>query len=425
MLIASVNLDYRFFIARRYLVSRKRVTLISTITAISTVGVAVGVAALIVVLSVMNGFYDFVRDLLVSVDPHVRIESADGGGVRNPDSLAAVALAIDGVVAATPFVQGKALVSTGNQMDAGKVVLVRGVDPSAVGDAEDLGPAFGSFDMERRGGLPGVVVGGDLARRFGLTPETSSLDASQMGLLSAHSLERSITNPFSGLFIPRFEVRGVFDLESVSDESRVYISIDEAQRIFRLGRSVSGVELRIEDLEQAATIKSQLVAVLPTEYQVRTWYDLQESLYGVMKLEKWAATLILALIIVVAAFNIAASITMVVIEKRRDIGVLQAMGMAKTDIGRIFRIEGFLIGVLGTGIGLAVGLGLAYLQKYYELVPLVGADSFLLSAYPVAVRFFDVAVVSVIGLMLCVAASLYPARRAAAVEPAEAVHIDG
>ncbi|MBT8400927.1 MAG: ABC transporter permease [Rhodothermia bacterium] len=418
-------MDYRFFIARRYLVSRKRVTLISTITAISTVGVAVGVAALIVVLSVMNGFFDFVRDLLVSVDPHVRIESAEGGGVGNPDSLAAVALEIDGVVGASSFVQGKALVSTGNQMDAGKVVLVRGVDPEVFESTEGLASGFGSFEMDRRGGLPGIVIGGDLARRFGLTPETSALEASRIGLLSAQSLERSITNPFSGLLIPRFEVRGVFDLESVSDESRVYISIEEAQRIFRLGRRVSGVELRIADLEQAAAIKTRLASALPSRYRVRTWYDLQESLYGVMKLEKWAATLILALIIVVAAFNIAASITMVVIEKRRDIGVLQAMGMAKADIGRIFRIEGLLIGLIGTGVGLVVGLGLAYLQKHFELVPLVGADSFLLSAYPVAVRFVDVAVVSVIGLMLCVAASLYPARRAAAVEPAEAVHIDG
>ena len=384
-----------------------------------------GVAALIVVLSVMNGFYDFVRDLLVSVDPHVRIETTSGAGLANPDSLVAIAMQVGGVVSASPFVQGKALVATDGEMDAGKVVLVRGVDAEMFASSgEPVAAGYGSFEMGRKEGVPGVVVGIDLARRLGLTPETSALDASRIGLLSAQSLERSIGNPFGGLFLPRFEVRGVFDLESVSDESRVYIAIDEAQRLFRLGRTVTGVELRVDDIDRAGAVKAQLSRALPG-HRIRTWYDLQESLYGVMKLEKWAATLILALIIVVAAFNIAASITMVVIEKRRDIGVLQAMGVSKADIGHIFRIEGLLIGVIGTGAGLAIGLGLSFLQKYLELVPLVGAESFLLSAYPVAVRPMDVVVVSVIGVLLCVAASLYPARRAAAVEPAAAVHIDG
>jgi lipoprotein-releasing system permease protein len=418
--------DFRLFIARRYLFSRKRITIISVITSISTAGVAVGVAALIIVLSVMNGFFDFVRDLLVSVDPHVRIEAAEGRQLLSPDSVRQVALALPGVVTATPFVQGKALLAHGGEAEAGKVVLVRGVDPelfSEEGEADGTG--FGSFDLDRQGGIPGMVIGLDLARRFGLTPKTGTLSASRLGLLSAPELERRISQPFTGFYLPRFEVRGVYELESVSDESRVYIALEEAQRLFRTGRAVSGIEIRLDDLQQAAAVKAELEARLGLdEFTVRTWYDLQSSLYGVMKLEKWAATLILALIIVVAAFNIVASITMVVLEKRRDIGVLQAMGVSRKNIAWIFRAEGLLIGLIGTVGGLALGLGLSLAQKYFGLVPLVGADSFLLDAYPVSIRLPDVLAIVGIALGLCVLASLYPAARAASVEPAAAVNVE-
>ncbi|MDX1739650.1 MAG: ABC transporter permease [Rhodothermales bacterium] len=419
-------MDFRLYIARRYLFSRKRLTIISVITAISTIGVTVGVAALIIVLSVMNGFFDFVRDLLVSVDPHVRIEAAEGRQILAADSVRQVALAVPGVVSATPFVQGKALLALGGESEGGEVVLVRGIDPVLFSDEGEVDRSgFGSFDLERREGVPGIVVGLGLARQFGLTPRTGSLDASRLGLLSAPELERRISRPFAGFYLPRFEVRGVYDLEAVSDERRVYVALDEAQRLFRAGSAVSGVEIRLDDLEKAAAVKAELEALLPADdFAVRTWYDLQSSLYGVMRLEKWAATLILALIIVVAAFNIVASITMVVIEKRRDIGVLQAMGVSRKNVAWIFRVEGLLIGVIGTFAGLVLGLGLSLAQKYFGLVPLVGADSFLLHAYPVSIRVLDVVAIVAIALGLCVLASLYPAARAAAVQPAAAVNVE-
>ncbi len=419
-------MDFRIFIARRYLLSRKRVTLISVITAISAVGVTIGVAALIVVLSVMNGFFDFVRDLLVSVDPHVRIEAAEGRRMPSPDSVRQVALSIPGVVTATPFAQGKALLAREGGTDVGKVVLVRGVDPELFADDPTLSrTGFGSYELSRTAGLPGVVIGIDLARRFGLSPPTGSLGASRIGLLSAADLERRISQPFSGFYLPRFEVRGVYDLESVSDESRVYVAIEEAQRLFRMGSSVTGIEIRLDDLERASEVQAILASRLPGgRFSVKTWSDLQGSLYGVMKLEKWAATLILALIILVAAFNIVASITMVVIEKRRDIGVLQAMGVSRKNVAQIFRLEGMLIGAVGTVSGLVLGLGLALAQKYFELVPLLGADSFLLDAYPVSIRLWDVVAIAAIAMSLSIVASLYPSARAAAVQPAAAVNVE-
>jgi len=157
---------------------------------------------------------------------------------------------------------------------------------------------------------------------------------------------------------------------------------------------------------------------------VETWYDLKKSLYDVMQLEKWGASAILMLIVLVAAFNIVGSLTMVVIQKRRDVGVLQAMGVSRKDIRAIFLVEGLFIGVLGTGVGLALGLGLALLQKYFELVPMAQAESFLIDAYPVSVLWTDVVLVASIALGLCVLASLYPAARAAAIEPAQAIQMD-
>src|SRR5690606_32729920 len=160
-------------------------------------------------------------------------------------------------------------------------------------------------------------------------------------------------------------------------------------------------------------------------FQVLTWYDLQRSLYDVMELEKWGASIILALIIVVAAFNIVGSLTMIVIEKQRDVGVLQAMGVSRRNIRRIFLTEGALVGLVGTAIGLTLGLSLAFLQKRFELVPLADPESFMIDAYPVSVHFGDILWISAVAVGLCVLAGVYPAIRAATVQPARAVQVDG
>ncbi len=421
-------MDYRLRIARRYLAGRRQFSLISIITGISTVGVVLGVAALVVVLSVMNGFYDFVREMLVSLDPHVRIVSAEGGGLTNVDSLAEVALAVEHVEQAAPYVEGKALFVPGTAGSASEVVIVRGVDPSTLRGVSEVveQTGMGRFAVAPREGRPGIIVGMSLARRFGLLPGSETRAGSRVGLLSAPALEQSFTQLFAGPPLRTFEVRGVYEMQPAYESKYVFIGLDQAQRLFRTGGRVTGLELRLDDYEEAGAVKAALVERLPAErYRVQTWYELQGSLYDVLRLEKWGASVILLLIIIVAAFNIVGSLTMVVIEKRRDVGVLQAMGVSRKNIRRIFLLEGLLIGGIGTGAGLALGLGLALLQKYYELVPLAGADSFLIDAYPVAIRLSDVGLVALVALGLCVAAALYPAARAAAVEPARAVQLEG
>jgi len=421
-------MDYRFRIARRYLFSAKQVSMISIITGIATVGLAIGVAALIVVLSVMNGFFDFVRDMLVSVDPHVRIVSVDERGLDDPDALMATALDLSDVAEAAPYVEGRALVSTSGGRGDARIVTVRGVDPATLGGVGQIveQTGRGTFDVERRDGRAGIVMGMDLGQRLGVRTATDDRPGDTIGLLSAQGIERVLTQPFSVPQVRPFELRGLYRLQGAYDESHLFIGLQEAQQLFRMGDAVTGVELRLHDIDRSDRVQRQLQAALDGDhFAVLTWYDLQRSLYDVMRLEKWGATLILFLIVIVAAFNIVGSLTMIVIEKQRDIGVLQAMGVSQRNIRRIFLLEGGLIGLVGVGAGMALGLTLAVAQDLYGLVPLAGAEAFLIDAYPISIQMGDLLLVGGGALTLCLLAAVYPARRASAVEPARAVQVEG
>lgn len=421
-------MDYRSLIARRYLTSPRSVSLISRITAISVAGVALGVAALIVVLSVLNGFFVFVRDMLISYDPHVRIVAVQERGFVADDSLMGVVFSAPGVQSAMPYVEGKAMLISDSDSDVNKVVVVRGIHASDLSPEDGLitGTTFGAFDVARRDGRPGIVLGRRLGERMLLSPGGGSGPPSRVALLSAPAIERMYSRVLSSSPIRQFEVRGLFQLETVFDESHAFVDLVEAQSLFRMGRSVSGIDIRLADLDDADDAKAFLAERLDgAKYRVQTWYDLQKSLYDVMQLEKWGASIVLMLIVVVAAFNIVGSLTMIVIEKRRDVGVLRAMGVPTKGIRRIFLTEGFLIGGVGAGLGGVLGLGLAWLQLEFGFVSLAGAENFLIDAYPVSIRWMDVTMVVSLAMGLCILAAWYPARRAAAIEPAAALRADG
>jgi lipoprotein-releasing system permease protein len=424
-------LDVRLLIARRYLGSRRRLSLVSVISGIAAVGVALGVAALIVVLSVMNGFFSVVRDLLVSFDPHVRIEATGPAGI--PDGEVASLLEvierdIEGVEAVAPYVEGKALLVAEGRAPGDQVVVVRGVDAETYSAATGVGDAVrvGAFDLSRGEDAPGVVLGSALASRLGLYTGVTQAGGSRIELLSAEGLESALVRyPFGLPPQQRFAVRGLYELQPLYDATHVFVGLPEAQRLFRMPAHVTGVELRLADIDEADRVKAELEASLADRggesFRIQTWYDLQRQLYDVMRLEKWGASLVLALIIVVAAFNIVGSLTMIVIEKRRDLGALRAMGARKADVRRIFLMQGLLVGGIGALSGLALGLGLCWGQARYGWVKLKQAEAFIIDAYPVEVRPFDVAVIVGVTVVLCALAALYPSARAAAVEPARAV----
>lgn len=421
-------MDYRTLIAKRYLTSPRSVSLISRITAISAAGVALGVAALIVVLSVLNGFFKFVRDMLVSYDPHVRIVSVEERAFELDDSLMTMVARWPGVQSASPYVEGKAMLLHDSRADVNKVVVVRGIDPVAMttNDGVVAGTTFGEFSVERVDGRPGLVMGRRLGERLLISPGGGSAPPSRVALLSAPAIERMYTRVLSSSPIRQFEVRGLFQLETVFDESHVFVGLPEAQSLFRMGRSISGIDVRLNHLDDTADYKAWLEERIDSDrYEVLTWYDLQKSLYDVMQLEKWGASLVLFLIVIVAAFNIIGSLTMIVIEKRRDVGALRAMGVSARNIRRIFLTEGALIGGVGAGIGLCLGLLFAWLQLQYGFVSLPGSENFLIDAYPVSIRLLDLSVVTLSAVGLCVLAAWYPAHRAAAIEPATALRSDG
>ncbi len=375
-------------------------------------GVAIGVASLIVVLSVMNGFYDVVRDLLVSMDPHVRIVSQHGRGLSQPEAtkIADQARQMPEVQRAEPYVEGKALLVTVSQSEVNRVVVLRGVVDHTTGK----GLVAGEFDT----GEQGMVMGFSLGQRLGLSPGSENNRAM---LFSAKGLGQMLTRIFSPPAVREFEVRGLFRLEESYDNTHVFIGIKEAQELFHLNNAITGIELRLSDLQQAQHVKQTLEASLPSGVTVQTWYDLQRSLYDVMRLEKWGASIILLLICVVAAFSIIGSLTMVVVEKKHDIGVLKAMGATSREIRQLFLMQGGMIGLVGAGTGFVAGLGILLLQKHFQLVPLLGAESFVIEAYPVSVQVLDLVLILSVSFGLCLSASIYPAWRAARSEPSRAL----
>ena len=401
------------FIAKRYLLSKKKVQFITIITLISIVGVTVGVAALISVLSVFNGFNKYQLDILTGFDPHIRIESASGGTVTDYKSLIEKVKNQTGVAAIAPFTINKGVISSKKN---NVVVFVKGVDESKIGELSDVKDktTIGDFEFKDSDEAGGIVLGGTLAAKL----EARVLDT--ITVMSPVGMERALTQIVTPKTL-RFVVRGIYDSNNREyDKLYSFISLSKSQSLYDLGNSVNGIEMRLDNIDKSDEVKGKLSAILGQAYRVNSWYDLHEDLYSVMKVERWTAFIILSLIIAVASFSIIGSLTMTVIEKRRDIGILKAMGTPNGSIIKIFMFEGILIGIYGTIIGCLLGLAVCLLQIEYKLFPL---DSMVYSidALPIDIRYTDFIFVGLCAMLLSFFASLYPALRAARQEPIKAI----
>lgn len=404
-------------IARKYLFSRKNVSLINTLTLISISGVTVGTCLLIVVLSVFNGFFDVIKKMLLSNDPDIRIESAENPYFLPTESLEQILTEIPEISVKSPYIQGKALLS--HRLGNDQVVMVKGIDPLVFAQFSEI-PLFSETDMPNLGiesGRPGLIAPEVLGRALRLQT------GSEVSLISASGMQRALTH-FTGPRANRFEIRGIYDLHQVVDDPVVYIDITAARRLFDTGNAISGIDLRLKEHHRADAVKSMLQSRLSEDFHVQTWYDLQRPLYEVMNLEKWGAYFILMIIILVAVLNIVGSLTMIVIQKKRDIGLLCSIGFRRKDILNLFLKQGWYIGLLGGGLGTLLGLLLALAQKEFEWVKLAGSESFIISAYPIMIQWPDVLYVLGGSLLLCLAASAYPALRAASIHPADALRND-
>ncbi len=388
-------------IALRYIRPR-RLSFIGIITTLSVMGIVIGVAALICVMSIFNGFRDLARDLMVSFDPHVRVIAARGMSL--PPSVNTTSHPI--LARAIPITEARMAVMVDG---ATSVLTMRGVEDA---DARKLtGPAnsvvVGTWMTNDFDHVPSVVVGAGLAE----TLECFLGDT--LTLLSASQVEQALMSGIqpSGR---RAIVRGIFQSNSSKEVDRSVAFTSAA--LVRSLTSLPGptaLDLRLDSYEQAADVASTLRTSLGPSVTVLTWYDLHKSLYDVMDLERLGSFVVLTLIILVAVFNILVSLTLTVVEKRRDIAILKTMGATDGMIRNVYLLQGALIGMISVGVGTALGLGLCLGQQHYSWIAFDLDAGFLVSALPLRVQTLDVVVVACTGLILSSLAAIYPAHRAA------------
>lgn len=405
-------MSYELFIAKRYLVSKQKSGWITVITLISITGVTVGVAALIVVLSVFNGFNSLVTSILVGFDPHLRVESTEGQAMRMERSVEGVLQADPRVKAFAPFVLGKSLVLAGSYSQA---AFIKGVDEGKVGTVSGVEKSIvlGSFRLDE-GKEEGIVLGLTLADRLHVVVGSTVTVISPVGI-------EAVATQLAQPLMKRFKLVGIYESKNRDyDAKYAYVSLGAAQQLFDIRGKIDGLELRLNSIDDAENVKADLQRKFGDGYTVSTWYDLHRDLYSVMQVERWVAYIILSLIILVAAFNILGSLTMSVLEKTRDIGVLRSMGAAASGVRRVFLIEGLFVGIIGSALGSLLGFGTYLLQKYFQVFPL-DPNVYIISALPVELHVADFITVPAAALVICTLSALYPARRASRLIPVDAI----
>lgn len=399
-------------IALRYLLSKRSIAFVNVISLISIIGVTIGVAALIIVLSVFSGFGSLVSSILISFDPHLRIESIKRAEAVAYDPVVEYLQSRENVNGCAAFVTGKALlVSKGLT----RVINIRGVDPGGIGIVSGLKDkiVLGSANLKDEN-RNGIILGMALADRLG------SIVGDTISVVSPSGVEVALLQMGQPL-IRRFRVAGIYETNNKEyDSYYAYLGIEAGQALFGLKKQIDGYEVRLKDVRQTDDVRDALQKQFGTQFRYLSWFDLHRELYTVMQVERWAAYVILCLIIAVASFNLLGSLTMSVIEKRRDIGILKTMGITNKAVSSIFLYQGLAVGVVGTLLGTALGLAVVFLQERYHLFPL-DPTVYIIPAIPVEVRWFDLVTVSFAAIVLCLLASRSPAKRAAQLIPAEAI----
>jgi lipoprotein-releasing system permease protein len=411
------NLEWR--IARRYLRSRRNSRTASLNTVISTGGVAVGVTALIVVLGVMNGLRDDLRERILVANPHLRVLTY-GSGLRLDDWPAVLkrVRSQPGVIAASPEVISQAGITAGQ--DYGEGVNLLGFDPdtgskSVTSLPQSITKGDLSFRTTKPGVDGGVLLGSRLASRLSVYPGD---------IVTLVPVTEAKVNPALGVAVPRFwkfEVTGLFDTGMFQyDNQFVVMPLAIAQRFTGLGEAVSGIAVRVDDPNRAPEIGEALDRLLGYPYRTLDWQTQNSSLFSALQLEKLAMGLIIFFIMVVAAFNIVGTLTMVVTDKTREIGILRAMGLTSPAVARVFLVQGAVIGVVGTAVGVVLGLTVSYVVDRSGWVRINPAVYFI-DHLPVHIEWQDVGVVVLASLAIALFATVYPSRSAAALTPVEAI----
>jgi lipoprotein-releasing system permease protein len=407
---------FEFFLGTRYLKAKRKQAFISVISVISALGIMVGVMALVVVLSVMNGFRADLMSKILGVNSHLLVLSYQGafeGAGEVSDKISGV----DGVVASTPFINAQAMLKhSGGSSPA----FLWGIDPKTAGLVFNINKVTlkqGSLDSlnTQQEGFPYVIVGNELAKQSG----------TQVGdMITLFSPEGKLTPLGRVPNTRKYRVAGIFESGMYEyDATMVYVALEEAQDFLGFGRKVTGVAVKVKNVFESDKVAEAIQARLNYPFRTKDWKAMNKSLFAALNLEKYTMFVILTMIVLVGALNIISTLVMVVMEKTRDVAILRAMGATAKSVMSIFMLQGLLVGTVGTLLGLGSGLGLCHLLKRFEFIKL-DPSVYYISTLPVKVEMVDVTVVSVAAVLISFLATIYPSWYASRLNPAEAIRYE-
>lgn len=411
-------MTFEYFIGSRYL--KVKQTFISLITILSIAGITIGVMALIIVIAVMSGAESEFRSRILGVESHVMIMRY-GSAFTDYHRIIKDIEKIDGVKTASPYVFSQIMLRSSSRVSG---AVLRGIDPVSAGQAiKSLDKTFLEQRLTKNQNagtsvfVPGIILGLELARNLGVMENDIIYLISPRGMIA----------PVGHIpVMKRFKVTGLFESGMYEyDTSLAYVHLKDAQSILHIGDSVTNIGVRVNDIYKADNIAENIAANLNQKYQTgsywaRDWMQMNRNLFSALKLEKKAMFIILTLIVLVAAFNIASSLIMMVMGKTKDIAILKAMGATDKSIRRIFVFKGMIVGLAGTILGMCLGLTGCILLKHYKFIKLPG-DVYYFTTLPVKLEALDVFVIVSAAMVICYLATLYPARQASKLNPVEAI----
>jgi len=418
---------FELFIAARYLRAKRRQAVVGVITAISVIGVAAGVASLIIALAITNGMRRDLQERLLGSTAHVQLMRVAADGMRDWRLLLERLKKVPHVTAAAPGLYGQVLISHGARAGGGLIEGVVPADEKTVGDLLQKVVEGSAFELEptppvvsaevqvSAQAVPPIVIGKDLAESIGADVGETVLVTSPQGALTPLGL------------VPRyqqFRVVGIFKSGFYQyDSSYAFTRLADAQRLFSEADLISIISFKVDDLNRADRVAQAIEAAAGKGFQTTNWMEQNRELFRALKLEQYVTFIVLALIVCVAALNILIALTMMVMEKTRDIAVLMSFGVTAAQVRRVFLMQGLLISVIGTVLGLVVGYGVSWAGGHYRLVQL-DSSVYSIDYLPFAPRVVDALIVAVVSLGVSLVATLYPSGRAAKVLPAEALRYE-
>jgi lipoprotein-releasing system permease protein len=408
---------YELFISLRYLKAKRKQVFISLITILSMAGVSLGVMALVIVLSVMSGFVEDLKTKILGTNAHLVILQ-HGSPMQDYKEIARKVQRVEGVIATTPFIFSQAMLTSEKNVQG---IILRGIDPDSAGGVINIQETLkkGSIHVlkkeEEAGGQSGILLGKELAQNLGVLLDDTVVVVSPLGTLAPMG---------GGPPMKKFRVGGLFDSGMYEyDTSLAYISLQSAQKFLGMGDTVSGVEVKVKDIYAVKKTAQKIQKELGFPFWTKDWMQMNKSLFAALKLERTVMFIILVLIVLVAAFGIVSSLIMVVMEKTKDIAILKSMGATGKSIMRIFILEGLIIGVVGTAVGLIAGYSICVLLAKYQFISLP-SDIYYISHLPVKMNMIDFLLVALAAMGISFLATLYPSWQAAKLDPAEALRYE-